>query len=73
MANDKEFNRNLPSDEGKQNDPHKRDEDARQPGVSTISTSENDQDNQNITRTASDTFREDKPGEPKADKRFDEQ
>lgn len=64
--------RNVPADEGRRNDPHKRDEDARQPGVNTLSSSENDEANQHLTRTASDNFQESKPGDEKADKRFDE-
>ncbi|HVF97461.1 MAG TPA: hypothetical protein VM871_09080 [Flavisolibacter sp.] len=64
--------RNRPADEGRQNDPHIRDESAVQPGVSTLSTSKNDEENQHLTRTASDDFREDKEGDEKADKRFDE-
>lgn len=63
--------RNLPSDEGKQNDPNKRDEDARQPGVSTMSSGKNDEANQHLTETAADDFREE-PRDSKADKRFNE-
>lgn len=72
MKENTEPERNLPADEGRRNDPHKRDEDARQPGVSTMSESENDEANQHLTRTTSDNFREDKEGDEKADKRFDE-
>lgn len=72
MSNTTDPKRNLPSDKGTQNDPHKRDEDARQPGLNTISSSPNDEDNQNLTRTASDNFKKDGPGDDKADKRFDE-
>lgn len=72
MENAKDPKRNLPSDEGRRNDPHKRDEDARQPGVNTMSSSENDEANQYLTRTASDGFREDGAGDAKADKKFDE-
>lgn len=72
MAKETEAQRNLPSDEGRDNDPHKRGEDATQPGVNTMSTSKNDDDNQHLTRTASDEFREDGPGDEKADKRYDQ-
>lgn len=72
MNNNTDPKRNRPSDEGKQNDPNIRDESAVQPGVSTLSTSKNDEVNQNLTRTASDSFREDGEGDDKADKRFDE-
>ena len=64
--------RNRPAKEGEGNDPHVRDEDGSQPGASTISSSENDDSNQHLTRTASDDFREDKTSDEKADKRFDE-
>lgn len=64
--------RNRPSDQGKQDDPNIRDESAVQPGVSTLSTSENDEVNQHLTRTASDDFRQDAENDSKADKRFDE-
>lgn len=64
--------RNVPSDEGRQNDPHMRDEDARQPGLNTISSAPNDGEEQHLTKTTSDTYREDSPGDEKADKRFDE-
>lgn len=66
-----EFQRNLPSDEGRRGDPHRREESGQQPGVSTYSTSENDQDNQELTKTASDQFREEPFGE-NADAGFDE-
>ena len=64
--------RNVPADEGKNNDPHVRDEDARQPGIETNSSAPNDEANQHLTRTASDSFREGSAGDEKADKRFDE-
>lgn len=64
--------RNRPADEGKQNDPNIRDESAVQPGVSTLSSSKNDDVNQHLTRTASDDFTEDSEGDEQADKRFDE-
>jgi hypothetical protein len=64
--------RNVPADEGRRNDPHVRDEDARQPGVNTMSSAENDEANKHLTRTASDGFREESKGDEKADKKFDE-
>ena len=64
--------RNRPADKGAGNDPFLRDEDGQQPGVNTISNNDNKETNQHLTRTASDDFREDKPGDEKADKRFDE-
>ena len=72
MTDSTDPKRNRPSDEGKDNDPNIRDESAVQPGVSTLSTSKNDEINQHLTRTASDNFREDSGGDEKADKRFDE-
>lgn len=66
-----EFHRNLPADEGRRNDPHRREESGQQPGVNTYSSSGTDQDNQNLTKTASDTFREEPFGE-NADPAFDE-
>jgi hypothetical protein len=67
----KDFQRNTPAEKGRQNDPYLRDEDARQ-GSNTMSTSDTDYQKENITRTTSDNFHEDSPGDKKADKRFDE-
>jgi hypothetical protein len=72
MINSTDPKRNRPADEGKKGDPNIRDESAAQPGISTLSTSDNDDENQHLTRTASDSFREDSDGDEKADKRFDE-
>jgi hypothetical protein len=72
MTGNTDPRRTRPADEGKDNDPNIRDESALQPGVNTISSSENDDVNQHLTRTASDDFREDSEGDEKADKRFDE-
>lgn len=71
MEKDKEFQRNRPAEEGRSNDPHIRDEDARRPGVSTMSSTPNDEANEDLTETAADNFDEE-PRDPKADKRFDE-
>lgn len=51
--NPKEPGRNRPSDEGASNDPYIRDESAQQPGVSTMSSSDTDELNQDITDTSS--------------------
>jgi len=72
MENSTDPKRNVPAEKGRRNDPHVRDEDATQPGLNTISSAPNDEANQHLTRTASDDFREDSPGDEKADKRFDE-
>lgn len=71
MQEEKDITRNRPTDVGRHNDPNLRDEDARQ-GANTMSTSETDSAKENLTRTSSDNFREDGPGDEKADKRFDE-
>ena len=71
MQEKNEITRNRPTEEGRQNDPNLRDDDARQ-GANTMSTSETDSAKENLTRTTSDNFREDSSGDEKADKRFDE-
>ncbi len=72
MTDNTDPKRNRPADEGSKGDPNIRDESAVQPGVSTLSSSKNDDVNQSLTRTASDSFRDDSEGDEKADKRFDE-
>ncbi|RYF79971.1 MAG: hypothetical protein EON98_13995 [Chitinophagaceae bacterium] len=72
MGNNTDPKRNVPAEEGRRNDPNIRDEDARVGNVNTMSSGENDEANQNLTRTTSDNFREDGQGDEKADKRFDE-
>lgn len=64
--------RNAPAEKGRNNDPFVRDEDAQQPGVQTMSPGKNDEANQHLTRTAADNFQENKEGDEKADKKFDE-
>ena len=71
MQEEKEFTRNRPTEKGRNNDPNIRDEDARQ-GANTMSSSDSDSAKENLTRTTSDGFHEDSPGDEKADKRFDE-
>lgn len=63
--------RNLPADEGRKNDPFRREESAQQPGVNTYSSSDTDDVNQHLTETASDNFRTEPFGED-ADATFDE-
>lgn len=65
------INRNRPSETGSNNDPELRDETASQPGISTISSAENDGANNSLTETASDDFEESEFGEG-ADEAFDE-
>jgi hypothetical protein len=64
--------RNEPTEKGRKNDPNLRDESAIQPGVSTISNSDYDDDNEELTRTAADDFREENDFDPNADRSFDE-
>lgn len=63
--------RNLPSDEGSSKDPHRRESSAQQPGVSTYSSSDTDELNQDLTEIAGDNFRTEPFGED-ADPSFDE-
>jgi hypothetical protein len=72
MQNNTDPKRNIPADEGRRNDPHVRDEDAQQSGVNTMSSTDNDDVNQHLTRTAKDDFREISEGDNRADKKFDE-
>ena len=67
-----EFQRNTPSGEGTRNDPNIRDESAPQPGVQTLSSSNNDDANQHLTKTASDGFSGDTEFGKNADPKFDE-
>lgn len=72
MDNHKEeLGRNRPAEEGRNNDPNIRDESAHQPGVSTMSQSDTDDVNQQVTKTASDSFTSSEFGK-NADKTFDE-
>jgi hypothetical protein len=49
---------NQPTEKGPKNDPNVRDDSAAQPGVSTMSSSPSDEDNQKVSQTAADNFRE---------------
>jgi hypothetical protein len=64
--------RNKPKREGEENDPNLRDESAFQPGLNTARSSEYDDDNEELTRTAADDFREEDDFDPNADRTFDE-
>ena len=66
-----DIKRNIPSDAGRRNDPHIRDESAQQPGVNTLSSSDFDEENQRTTKTAGDSFRTENWGAD-ADTAFDE-
>ncbi len=73
MKQDKDlFDRNRPSDEGRKNDPHIREESGQQPGVSTYSSSDTDEENESLTKTASDNFDNGTEFGKNADPRFDE-
>ena len=69
---DKEMERNRPSEEGRNNDTYIRDDSALQPGTNTISSSDTDVANNELTRTASDDFRTENFEEGGADRTFDE-
>jgi hypothetical protein len=71
MEDKDKIERNRPSEEGRKNDPDLRDESAAQPGASTISGSETDEDNQHLTKTAGDSFRPEMPDKT-ADEKFDD-
>ena len=64
--------RNQPTEEGRNNDPNLRDESAAQPGINTVSNSDYDDDNEELTKTAADDFREEDDFDPNADRSFDE-
>lgn len=63
--------RNEPTEEGRNNDPNFRDESAIQPGINTVSNSNYDNDNEELTKTAADNFEED-DFDLGADRSFDE-
>ena len=65
-------NRNKPTEAGRNNDPNLRDETAIQPGVSTVSDSNYDKDNERLTETAKDDFRKDNNVDSSPDPSFDE-
>lgn len=68
----KDPRRNQPTEEGKNNDPDLRDESAAQPGISTVSNSKYDDDNEELTKTAADDFRDKDDEDAHADPSFDE-
>ena len=72
MSSKDQPRRNEPAEEGRKNDPDLRDRDGIQPGTSTISKSKTDEDNQKLTRTGADDFREEDTKDPNADPAFDE-
>ena len=68
----KDLNRNKPTEEGKNNDPNLREESAAQPGINTVSNSDYDEDNEELTETAADDFRDEDDSDAHADPSFDE-
>jgi hypothetical protein len=72
MNDPKEPVRNRPVEEGRNNDPDLRDESALQPGISTVSSSDTDDANDELTKTASDDFRTGEDSGENADPGFDE-
>ena len=68
----KDTHRNVPAKKGRDNDPNLRDESAFHPGANTVSSSNYDEDNESLTETAADDFREDTNTDPKPDPSFDE-
>lgn len=66
-----EADRNRPADKGRDNDPGVRDESAIQPGVSTVSSSDSDRANEQLTKTAAGDFTENAK-DPRADPVYDE-
>jgi len=63
--------RNRPAEKGKDHDPDLRDDSAIQPGVSTISTSDSDKQDESKTQTGKDSFRT-AADDPYADRDFEE-
>jgi len=72
MSDKKEFERNQPSEEGRDNDPQVRDESAPQPGVNTMSKSGTDRANEQLTKTTIEGDRPEDSSDQKRDARFDE-
>jgi len=68
----RDLQRNKPSDKGENNDPNTRDESASQPGIETVSNSTYEDDNEELTETAADDFREETNFDQNADPSFDE-
>ena len=70
MKNTNDPHRNKTSDKGSNKDPETRDDSAIQPGVQTISDSDHDQDNEQLTDTAKGDLSQAK--DKNAQPRFDE-
>ena len=68
----KDLQRNEPAEKGENNDSNLRDESASQPGISTVSMSTYDKDNEELSKTAVDDFREETNLDQNSDPSFDE-
>jgi hypothetical protein len=68
----KELRRNDFAEKGDNYDSNLRDESASQLGISTVGNSTYDDDNEELTKTAADDFKEEKNGDGNADPTFDE-
>ena len=68
----RDLQRNKPSDKGENNDPNVRDESASKPSIETVSNSTYEDDNEELTETAADDFREETNFDQNADPSFDE-
>ena len=68
-----EMDRNRPSEMGRNEDTNLRDDSALQPGISTVSDSETDDLNDDLTQTVGDDFEEDLEDEDDADLAFDDE
>ncbi len=68
----REPHRNEPANKGENNDPNFRDESALQPGIATVSGNTYADDNEELSETAADDFREEKNFDANADPVFDE-
>ena len=64
--------RNKPADKGSNDDPDIRDQSAIQPGASTVSSSNTDEENEDLTKTGAADFREEFNSDGNADPAFDE-
>jgi hypothetical protein len=64
--------RNKSAEEGKNDDPQLRDDSGIRPGINTVSTGKNDEDDNRLTETAADNFKTENQSEAKPDRTFDQ-
>jgi hypothetical protein len=72
MEDKKDIGRNRPAEEGRKNDPNIRDRSGIQPGASTISKSDTDEVNEDLTRTTTDNSHPSESSDSYADPDLDE-